>query len=76
MPRVKFDEIQVRRVLAGKCARCGKATRRTLVLGQTVNPFNKGNDGEPKTRAEIGAELHSEMDEKAKEPLFCSSHRT
>lgn len=55
--RTTFDEVSLRVRRAGRCARCGKRTRRVRKLWQTKNPFNVNDRGAPKSRAEIAAEL-------------------
>lgn len=58
---VRFQAVRVRRQLSGKCPVCGKRTSRSMTFEQTINPWNKNKDGNPKTYSEIIVEL----DEKA-----------
>jgi hypothetical protein len=39
------------------CRVCGKKIKRSTTLGQTINPWNRDDDGAPKTRQQIRAEL-------------------
>jgi predicted RNA-binding Zn-ribbon protein involved in translation (DUF1610 family) len=42
------------------CVVCGKVGRRSKTFRQTLNPYNKNAAGQPKTTAEIRAELQVE----------------
>jgi hypothetical protein len=71
--RLTFDEVKLMTTRSGKCAGgCGRRTRRTIRVMQTLNPFNKNRVGVPKSREEILTELRAKLaDEKAK-PLYCT----
>jgi len=68
--RVTFDEILLRKVVRGKCYSCGKKMQRTFSEGQTVSPFNRNEDGVPKTREEIYKEVAQTLDDNTKDVLF------
>lgn len=57
-----FESIRVRRTKRGKCPGCGKTTSRTRVFEQTVNPFNRGADGEAKTSSEVREAVEADAD--------------
>lgn len=54
-----------------KCPTCGRRVTRSKEFSQTINPFNKNADGEPKNRYEILAELRQARDEWRKQPELC-----
>ena len=70
--RTTFDEVSLRVRRSGKCARCGKRTRRVHKLWQTANPFNVNGQGAPKSRAEIVAELRERARAVEGSPLLCA----
>lgn len=58
MPTYTFPVIRYGNSKTGKCARCGKTTKRSVTFEQTMNPFNiDPATGEPKTSRVIYAEL-------------------
>ncbi|BAL87185.1 hypothetical protein AMIS_19650 [Actinoplanes missouriensis 431] len=52
MPTYTFEELKRSQTFKLKCA-CGKRFQRTIAETQTVNPFNKNQDGTVKTRTEV-----------------------
>lgn len=54
--KVKFQEVSLRATKSGKC-RCGKYLRRSKTFTNTINPFNKNNDGLPKSYNEVYADV-------------------
>ncbi len=54
---VEFNEIKARREVTGKCVDCGKRRKRVIVNCQTINPFNKNEEGFVKTANEIRLEV-------------------
>jgi len=66
---VTFDEVSQIGRKSGKCAVCGKQTNRQQKFFQTLNPYNKNKDGNPKSRTEIYAELREQIAEWKKEPI-------
>ncbi len=71
MTRFVFEEIVCSAKRTGKCSVCGKRWTKTKKFRQTVNPFNKNEDGSRKSREEIWVELKSEAD--AWQPDHCVS---
>ncbi|MEU7338638.1 hypothetical protein [Streptomyces sp. NPDC007074] len=74
MPTYRFQEVPLYAKKSVTCAGgCGKTLRRQKKFAQTLNPFNKGADGRPKTTRQI----HAELSEKAKQwqvaPETCDS---
>lgn len=58
MTWVRFQEVKLYGEKSVKCAGgCGRRLRRQRTFWQTLNPFNKGANGVPKTVDEIHAEL-------------------
>lgn len=70
--RTNFNAVVSSQVRSGKCAGCGKPTRRNVKVEHTVNPFNKTADGRPKTREEVAADVRAELKQRCSEPLKCS----
>lgn len=54
---VTFEKVECKGVRTIKCPCCGKKMKRTKVFMQTLNPFNKGKDGQPKPYTQIWAEV-------------------
>jgi hypothetical protein len=54
------------------CSSCGKKIRRQTTFSQTLNPFNRNAEGQPKTRQEILAELRTEAAEWEQTPEQCT----
>jgi len=63
-----FPEIVVRRSKSGYCHACGKRVRRSRTFSETVNPFNRNEDGAPKSPAEVRVSVNNMAD--AWEPDF------
>lgn len=59
--RVNFKEIFRTGEKSGKCRWCGKRAKVRQKFSQTVNPFNKDEDGIPKTYDKIWAELSADI---------------
>jgi len=55
-----------------QCPDCGKKLRRQTTFSQTLNPFNRNAEGQPKTRQEILAELRAEAAEWEQTPEQCT----
>lgn len=47
------------------CSECGKTLNRKVVVEHTVNPFNKADDGEIKTPAQVRSAAYAEADKQA-----------
>ena len=60
--RYDFERITAPATVTRKCA-CGKWSGRSKTFWQTVNPFNRNDDGTVKTRAEVAADVHREAAE-------------
>lgn len=61
MMRVTFQQVKLKGVR--RWTENGKRRQETQEFMQTVNPFNKGADGLPKTREQILSELSKERSE-------------
>lgn len=57
---VVFDKVEHHATKIGTCSKCGAKAKRNKVFYQTLNPFNKGADGQPKERSQIARELVEE----------------
>jgi len=71
---IRFEPItwQVRKTV--KCAAgCGKSVKRQRTFQQTLNPYNRNAEGQPKTRQEIGVALRAEGDEWQQKPETCTA---
>lgn len=62
MTTYRFEEIAHPVVKSVPCRTCGKPVRRSTTFSQTVNPFNKDADGNPKTAELIRAELREQAE--------------
>lgn len=60
--RVTFEEVSITGTKSGICPRCGKKVSRHKKFYQTLNPFNLGPGGLPKSRSEIAVELTVERE--------------
>lgn len=60
MPTYRFREIKHQASKNLPCPACGKKLRRQRTFMQTLNPFNKNADGQPKTELEILRELNDQ----------------
>lgn len=63
MTTYRFEEIKRQAKKRVPCETCGKKVTRQRTFSQTVNPFNKNADGDPKTEREISEELTAECHE-------------
>jgi hypothetical protein len=61
MPVYVFERVKRHMTKYVPCRGCGRPLRRSATFEQTINPFNKGADGVPKTREQIGAELDDQV---------------
>lgn len=59
----RFEEIKQKAKKTVPCDECGKKVTRQRTFSQTINPFNKNADGNPKTSREISEELAAECRE-------------
>lgn len=71
--RITFNVVKERAKKSGVCSECGKKRSRTKVFEQTLNPWNKSKDGNPKTPDEIRAELRAEVKTWLGEAFICAS---
>ncbi|CAN7640535.1 hypothetical protein [Paraburkholderia terricola] len=60
MTRVRFEEVSIKRTFRWRDPVTGKPRQETKKFWQTVNPFNIGADGSPKTRGAIMLELEQQ----------------
>ena len=60
MTTYRFQEVRRTRTVKFKCE-CQARFQRTYAATQTINPFNRNADGQPKTYGEIWAELGREL---------------
>ena len=59
--RYRFDEVSIKAVKRWK-DESGKTRQQTRKFFQTINPFNKNEDGTIKTRDQIMVEIKAERD--------------
>lgn len=63
MTTYRFEEITLPVTKTVPCrAGCGKKVRRSTTLSQTVNPWNRDADGNPKSEQQIRAELRKQAE--------------
>ena len=68
MATTRFARVEVRAQRKGKCETCGKRWTKTKTFWHSVNPFNRRDDGTPKTRAEVLQDVRTEADSWNPEP--------
>lgn len=68
---VRFEAVKRQRTVKAKCAGCGRVRQRTLKVEYTVNPFNRGEDGTPKSYEQVGADATAELEFLATLPHRC-----
>jgi len=68
--RIVFEEVSYRAGKAGTCPKCGKRAIRKKKFWQTLNPFNRNKDDQPKSREEIRAELIAKIQDWKSKPVF------
>jgi hypothetical protein len=59
--RTVFNEIKYRRKVTTFCTGCRKKLVRTVVESQTVNPWNKNEDGSVKSPQEVSASVLAKL---------------
>jgi len=69
---IKFNEVLIKGYKVGKCL-CGKRRSKTKIFTQTLNPFNKNEDGTICTRDDILLKLAIEKNEWLKEQIYCKN---
>lgn len=63
MPTYTFQRVTRPVSKTVPCRGCGKKLKRSTTLEQTINPFNKNEDGTVKTHRQILIELESEAED-------------
>ena len=74
--KINFEVIKEKQGVKGVCSTCGKRKSRVVVIEETVNPFNKNQDGTVKNRREVYQSVHNglmELVKKLSEEFVCSS---
>lgn len=56
----RYEEIKHTEKRKLSCRNCDKTFTRQTTFTQTINPWNKNVEGEPKTRSEIWTELEEQ----------------
>jgi hypothetical protein len=72
MTRYTFEEVRYPARKRVKCETCGKPVVRSETFTATVNPFNVGADGEPRTRAQIVEVLREKASAWIAAPAYCT----
>lgn len=73
MTVMRFQEIRHQGRKNLPCPSCGKKVRRTRSFTQTVNPFNRNDDGSVRTPYEIRQALMAEARVWESEPVPCAT---
>ena len=68
----KFDEYKLQASKRFECSKCGKKTRRQYTATETMNPYNKNKEGNPKNAREIYASLDEKLEEWRNEIKLCA----
>ena len=66
----RFEKVGRKISKSGPCAKCGKRAKRTEEFFQTINPWNKNNDGMIKSRNEINDELRDNINAWVISPIY------
>ena len=59
-PHATFEIVQLRSRKKVRCLVCHKPLARARTFWQSINPYNRDDDGYPKTREQIWDELQSQ----------------
>jgi hypothetical protein len=69
---IRFEEVFLTASKTVKCAGgCGRRLKRKRRFSQTINPWNKDENGKLKGRSQIYAELRRDIDKWEQEPDTC-----
>ena len=68
--KVNFQVVELKFSKSGICPACGKSAIRTKKFFQTLNPFNKNDDGSVKTRDQIMVELSAQASKYRSETIY------
>jgi len=73
----RFEEAKLRAERSGKCISCGKRRKRAFTYSNTVNPWNKDENGEVRSygqvRQVVSDKLNEFMNRFDKRGFKCSS---
>lgn len=69
----RFDGPTVQARKRVNCENCGRVVRRARTFQHTVNPFNKRDDGTPKTWDEVREDVKAEAEAWKQRPERCSA---
>ncbi|MGH3745786.1 MAG: hypothetical protein ACRDT8_00120 [Micromonosporaceae bacterium] len=72
---IRYERITRTFVKKVPCQACGKSTRRQRTIGQTQNPWNLNDQGEPATYDEIVAKIKAEGAKWQEQPETCGKCR-
>jgi hypothetical protein len=76
MTIINFQQIKTKQGIKGICVQCGKKKSRIITETQTINPFNKNQDGTVKNYHEVAKSVETNLAEKVRkytENFICSS---
>jgi hypothetical protein len=69
---IRFEKVDHQVTKRLPCPDCGKKVRRQTTLWQTISPFNRNAEGQPKTELEIVAELRERAQEWQQQAERCT----
>jgi hypothetical protein len=70
--RTTFEKVEMYGTKSVKCVGgCGRRLKRSIIVYQTINPFNETADGRLKNREDIRAELVVELSKWKLKPEQC-----
>ena len=67
---IVFQKVTWSSRVAGKCPKCGKNAVRHITITHTVNPYNRNENGIPKTREEVWEDVSTKGNLIKKEPVY------
>ena len=65
-----YEQVSLRPEKSGPCAVCGKPAKRSTTISNTINPFNRNEDGTVRTRAEVAENVLRLAKEWQAEPVM------
>lgn len=67
---IRYLEIKRQGTKRGLCKLCNRQAERAITISQTLNPFNRNDKDEIKTKEEIIGELTDRIKKWRKEPIY------
>lgn len=62
-----YKSIELNSKVIGDCSKCGKYRTRTIRESETINPFNKDDEGNIKSSTQVYLSVKFKIDDKIKD---------